>query len=314
MIKNKTINKSLYDFPKVKGKFKREFDLSKLNWFKVGGSAEVLFLPKDLEDLQNLLSSLKRNIPVIVLGAGSNTLIRDGGLAGIVIKLGKPFSNIDFLNDNKIQVGAAFNCIKLSRLLAKNNLSGLEFFSGIPGTVGGSIAMNAGAFGHETSDFLDGIKVLDRKGKIKKIMKNELKMTYRYSSIPKDNIIYEAIFRCKAGEKNKILKKISVLQKRRNMSQPIKNSTGGSTFKNPKNRKAWELIKLSGCEDMKVGGARLSKLHSNFIINSGNCSSSDIENLGELIREKVKSNLGINLNWEIKIIGSKQKHIRYFNG
>ena len=309
MFKNQLIN-----IPEVKGEIRKEYKLSQINWFKVGGDAEVLFLPKDLKDLRIFLSKLSENIPLTIIGAGSNTLIRDGGLGGVVVKLGKSFSALKILNDYRIQVGASYNCIKLSRILANKNLSGLEFFSGIPGTVGGAVSMNAGAFGSETSDFLVGIKVLDRKGNIKSYKRTELKMSYRFSMIPKSNIILEAIFNCKKDKSQNILKTIETFQKKRSNSQPIKNATGGSTFKNPDNAKAWKLIKDSGCEDMFEGGATLSKMHSNFIINSGNCSSADIEKLGEKIRKKVKAVKGINLEWEIKIIGSKKKYKRYFDG
>ncbi len=308
------IENKIYELPKAKGELKKKYKLSQINWFKVGGDAEVLFIPKNFEDLKYFLKELNNKVPVIILGAGSNILIRDGGLGGIVIKLGKAFSELEVFNELYVKVGAAYNCIKLSRKLAKWNLSGLEFFSGIPGTIGGAVYMNAGAFGSETSSVLEEIKILDRKGNLKKYTKEELKMSYRKSSITKSQVITEAVFKCKKKDGIKVLKKIKELEHQRNITQPIKYFTGGSTFKNPKDNKAWKLIKESGCQGMQVGGAKLSKLHANFIINSGKCTSSDIENLGEKIRDKVEANSGIKLEWEIKILGSKEKYKRYFNG
>ena len=312
-MKSQSLEKDiLFKIPSVRGILKRSYKLSDMNWFKVGGKAEVLFFPNDLKDLQNLIKKIDKNIPISVIGAGSNTLIRDGGLGGIVIKLGKPFCKLEVLKMNKVRVGAAYNCIKLSRKLAKQNLSGLEFFTGIPGTVGGAIFMNAGAFDVQTSNVLEEIKVLDKEGKIKKFFKEELKMSYRSALIPDNSIIIEATFICKKDKANKIFDKIKCFEKKRSRSQPIKKATGGSTFKNPKNRKAWKLIKDSGCEGMFVGKAKLSEMHSNFIINEGRCSSNDIETLGENIRKKVKDSFGVELEWEIKIIGSKKKYKRFF--
>ncbi len=309
------IEKKYYkiNVPKVRGEIKKDFNLSRLTWFKVGGKAEVFFIPKDKTDLINFLLKLDKNVPIKVLGAGSNTLVRDGGISGVTISLIKNFSKISYLKNCLVLVGAGVNCIKLSRDYTLKSLEGLEFFSGIPGTVGGAIKMNAGAYGKETSDMLEKVVTVNRNGKIKEYNKNELKMSYRKSSIDKNEIIIQALFKCKKGEKNKIEKCIKKLKEKREETQPIKLKTSGSTFKNPKKNKAWKLIKKSGCSKLKKGGASVSSLHSNFLVNNGIAKAKDVEELGKIIISKVKKNFGIKLNWEIKIIGTKNKYRKYFN-
>ncbi len=297
----------------IEGIVKRNFSLASSTWFKVGGNAELFYQPTSFEGLQKFLKAINPKVPLFVIGAGSNSLIRDGGIKGVVIHLGKKFSNIEVEKNFNIKVGAGFNCIKLSRDLAKLGIKGLEFFSGIPGTVGGAIKMNAGAYNFQTSDRLIYINCINRKGNVIKLDAKDYKMGYRKTNFPKDHIFCEALFSCEKGKKENLIKKISELSKQRKNTQPIKDNTGGSTFKNPKNYKAWQLIKSSGCEKLSVGGAHISELHANFIVNDGSASSSDIEELGEEIKKRVKRKFGINLEWEIKIVGNKvvSKEVHY---
>lgn len=293
--------------PKTSGRIFHNLSLSSLTWFKTGGKADLFFIPKGLEDLQKFLIQLDEITPTYILGAGSNTLFRDYGFDGVVIKLGKDFDYLETSNKRTIKVGAATNCIKLARKLAKKGIAGLEFFSGIPGTVGGAIKMNAGAYGRETSEFLEEIKVISKSGTIKKLKIKDYVMKYRETNFPEDCIFIEAKFFYKKNNIQENLNKIKELNKIRNLTQPIKEKTGGSTFKNPKNLKAWQLIQNSGCKSFRVGNATLSKIHSNFIVNNGGATSSNIEDLGEKIRKRVFEKSGINLNWEIKIVGKKMK-------
>ena len=291
----------------LNGKLYFNFNLASHTWLKTGGNADIFFIPQDVNDLKKFLKSIKNNLPFYILGAGSNTLFRDLGFDGAVIKLSKNFDYIKFINDKEFKVGAATNCIKLARLLAKNYASGLEFFSGIPGSIGGAIKMNAGAYGYETSKFLTKIKLLDSKdGKIKEILSKDYKMQYRHTSFPDKYIFLEATFKyIKNDNISENLKKINELVLQRELTQPIQEKTSGSTFKNPIHKKAWQLIQESGCENYKLGKAHLSRIHSNFIINEGGATSNDIEKLGEEIINKVHQKSGIKLVWEIKIIGRK---------
>lgn len=282
------------------------YELAPHTWLKAGGRADIFFMPDDIEDLQYFLKKINKQIPIFTLGAGSNTLFRDLGFNGVVIKLGKNFDYINFLSNQEFKVGAATNCIKMARFLAKNQAAGLEFFSGIPGSIGGAIRMNAGAYGCETSDYINKIKVINRQGKIKNILPDDYEMSYRQTSFPDEFIFLEATFKyIKNKQISENLIKIKKLNETRKLTQPITDKTSGSTFKNPKNMKAWKLIKDSGCKGLKVGKASLSNIHANFIINKGGASSTEIEDLGEEIRKRVLEKFGINLIWEIKIIGRR---------
>ncbi len=289
------------------GKVSYNFNLAPYTWLKTGGKADIFFIPEDVNDLKKFLNSINKNISFYVLGAGSNTLFRDFGFDGAVIKLSKNFDYIKFINNEEFRVGAATNCIKLSRFLAKNSATGLEFFSGIPGSIGGAIKMNAGAYGYETSKFLTKIKILNSKdGKIKEIFSKDYKMKYRKTSFPDEYIFLEATFKyLRNNNISENLQKINKLVSQRELTQPIQEKTSGSTFKNPLHKKAWKLIQESGCKNYKLGKAHLSKIHSNFIINRGGATSNDIEQLGEKIINKVYQKFGIKLVWEIKIIGRK---------
>ena len=301
------------NIPSVSGIIKKDFNLSKLTWFKVGGKAEVFFIPKDKTDRVSFLKKLDKNTPIKILGAGSNILIRDGGIRGVTISLVKNFSTISYLNNKRILVGAGMNCIKLSRYCVLKSLQGLEFFSGIPGTVGGAIRMNAGAYGKETSDILEKIVTVTKQGKIKEYKKEELKMSYRKNSLNKDEIILQALFKCKKGNKRLIQDNINKIREIRQITQPITLKTSGSTFKNPENLQAWKLIKQSGCSNLIKGGVKVSSLHSNFLVNQGIARAEDVEDLGKLIIKKVKKKFGLTLQWEIKIVGTKNKYRKYFN-
>jgi len=296
--------------PKVMGKVLFNSNMSSLTWLKAGGKAKIFYSPLDVSDLQNFLTKLDNKIPIYILGGGSNTLFRDLGYDGIVIKLNKKFDYHNISNKKKIKVGAATNCIKLARILANNGIGGLEFFSGIPGTVGGAIKMNAGAYGRETSSFLEEIKVINRTGEIKNIIAKEYEMGYRETNFPKDYIFLEATFLCKESDVKENLNIIKKLNKKRKLTQPITEKTSGSSFKNPKKFKAWKLIEESGCRSYKEGDACVSDMHANFIVNKGSATSSNIENLGESIKEKVLENFGIKLIWEIQIIGNKDISLR----
>lgn len=291
----------------LNGKLSFNFNLASNTWLKTGGNADIFFIPEDVNDLRKFLKSIKNNLPFYILGAGSNTLFRDFGFDGAVIKLSKNFDYVKFINDKEFKVGAATNCIKLARFLAKNSATGLEFFSGIPGSIGGAIKMNAGAYGHETSKLLTKIKLLDSKdGKIKEILSKDYKMQYRQTNFPDEYIFLEATFKyIKNDNISENLKKINELVSQRELTQPIQEKTSGSTFKNPLHKKAWKLIQESGCKHYKLGKAHISNIHSNFIINEGGATSNDIEKLGEIIINKVHQKFGIKLVWEIKIIGRK---------
>ena len=291
----------------LSGKLSFNSKLASYTWLKTGGNADIFFIPEDVNDLKKFLKSIKNNLPFYVLGAGSNTLFRDFGFDGAVIKLSKNFDYVKFINNKEFKVGAATNCIKLARFLAKNFATGLEFFSGIPGSIGGAIKMNAGAYGNETSKFLTKIKILDSKdGKVKEILSKDYKMNYRTTNFPDEYIFLEATFKYKKNDNvSENIKKINELVSQRELTQPIQEKTSGSTFKNPLHNKAWKLIQESGCKNYKLGKAHLSKMHSNFIINRGGATSNDIEKLGERIIYKVHQKFGIKLVWEIKIIGRK---------
>ena len=296
-------NKQLYN--KLKGKIKYDFNLSNQTWFKSGGSTKFYFEPYDEKELKIFLSAIDKENIIEILGAGSNTLVRDGGIAGVTIKLGKKFKEFKKLENNKILVGAGYNCIKLARKLANQGLSGLEFFSGIPGTIGGAIKMNAGAYEEETSNRLISIRAISFDGQINLIKREDIKMSYRKSSFASDLIFIEAIFQCEEGNVDENLGKLKALNQKRSETQPIKSNTGGSTFKNPSSLKAWKLIRESNSSELRVGKAKISELHANFIENEGGATSEDIESLGEIIKKNVKKKFGILLDWEIKIIGNK---------
>jgi len=287
--------------PKVRGELSINADIASSSWFKVGGPAELLYVPADELDLIDFIANLDPKIPVIVIGASSNILIRDGGIRGIVIKLGKSFKGIKLLN-NQLLVGGYVNNMMLAKYANNNNLLGYDFLSGIPGTLGGSIKMNAGCYGQEMSDLVIKVKVIDRLHGPLILSVNDLNLKYRESNLPNEAIIVSAYLKVnKETNYNSMI--VKDIKNKRLKSQPITELTGGSTFKNPPGHKAWELIDKAGCRGLSIGGAKISEMHTNFIINFNNATANDIETLGNLVRKKVFNNSGINLDWEVLKVG-----------
>ena len=280
--------------------------LSKYNWFNLGGSAELFFRPENENQLKEFLDDIKKNnLKISILGAGSNLLIRDGGIKGAVIKLGSKFSSIKLLDKKTIEVGASALDRKVSDYAKESGISGFEFLACIPGSIGGAIVMNSGCYGSEISNILYSMKIMDFEGKLKIIKKDEIKFSYREINLPKNSIILSAVFEGVISSKEIIEKKQNELINMKKKSQPSRIKTGGSTFKNQENKKAWSLIKESGCDNFFEGDAKISEKHSNFFINAGKASASDIEKLIFKVRQEVKNKTGVNLELEIKIIGDE---------
>jgi UDP-N-acetylmuramate dehydrogenase len=276
--------------------------LSDVTWFRVGGPAQVLFSPADEEDLAYFLSNLAPEIPVTVIGLGSNLLVRDGGVEGVVIRLARGFNEVTAEGD-RVKTGTAVPDVKVSRAAADAGLSGLAFYRGVPGAIGGALRMNAGAYGRETKDALIEARAVDRKGKLHVLKNSDFGYSYRHSGAPKDFIFTQATYQGAPGDPAKIAAEMDEITERRESTQPIKSRTGGSTFKNPPEKKSWQLIDAAGCRGLVVGDAQVSELHCNFLINRGNASAADIENLGEEVRRRVKENSGVELEWEIVRLG-----------
>lgn len=291
------------DLPKVRGKYKLNYNIAHLTWFKVGGNADILFKPEDSEDLAYFLKEKDPKLEVMVLGAGSNIVIRDEGIQGVVIKLGRSFTEIEEIPDGTFAVGAGCLNYNLAKFAATKSIQGFEFLVGIPGTIGGGVAMNAGAYGSEFKDLVISLEALDKEGNYKNFSCDEIGFSYRKNSLPPDLIFTKVIFKCEPGILSKIQAKMDEINKKRSETQPITEKTGGSTFANPVGHKAWKLIDDAGLRGHSIGGAYMSKKHCNFMINDGTASASDMEKLGEFVREKVKKTSGIELNWEIKRVG-----------
>ena len=282
-------------------------NLSKYSWFNLGGPADIFFRPENKEQLIEFLKEIKKNnYKIHILGAGSNTLIRDSGVKGVVIKLGSKFSDIKLLEKGTIEVGAAILDRKVSDFAKNNDIGNMEFLSCIPGSIGGAIAMNSGCYGSDISKVLVSIKVLDDKGNEKEIKNNEISFYYRSTNLPENYVILSAILRGKISSKKLIEKKQEELIQKKKESQPSRIKTGGSTFKNSNEKKAWMLIKEAGCDKLYVGDAKISKKHCNFFLNDGKAKTSDVEKLIHKVKKEVKSKTGIDLNLEIKIIGDEK--------
>jgi len=290
---------------KVSGQILFDSSLSKYSWFNLGGPAKVIFKPKNLNELSIFLKNTKGFEKIKVLGVGSNTLIRDGGFDGIIIKFGKSFSHISLFDKNTIIAGASTLDTNLSNFALENSLSGFEFLSCIPGTVGGGIRMNSGCYDEDVSKILVSVQAMDLNGMVKIIYSSDIKFSYRECNLDNNLIFISATFRGKKDNKQNIQKKINNLVERKKKDQPSKIKTCGSTFKNPENNKAWKLIRDSGCAGMKFGGAHISEKHCNFFVNEGNAKSSDLENLIYQVKNKVLKKTGINLELELQIIGEK---------
>ncbi len=299
---------SLDNLPKIKGEYRFDYPLAKVTWFGVGGNAKILFKPKDISDLSFFLKNKPKELPVICFGVFSNVIIKDEGFNGVIIRLGREFANIEKISDDKISAGCGALDANIARFSAENEISNLEFLIGVPGSLGGAIAMNAGAYGREIKDILIEATAIDEDGNILKLKNEDFNFKYRGSLIEKNlskKLIYcSAILQGEKSSKEKILEKMNFISSSREATQPVRAKTGGSTFKNPSNseKKAWQLIDEAGCRGLKIGGAVVSEKHCNFLINEGNATANDIINLGEEVRKRVYENSGIMLEWEIKII------------
>ena len=280
-------------------------NLSKYSWFNLGGPAKVVMKPKNLNELSIFLKNISHDHKIKVLGVGSNTLIRDGGFNGVIIKLGKSFSHISLFDENTIIAGASALDKSVSNYALENSLSGFEFLSCIPGTIGGGIRMNSGCYEDDISKILVSVQVMDLEGKMKVIYAKDIKFSYRNCDLSSDLIFISATLKGKRGSSKDIQHKINSLVEKKKKDQPSKIKTCGSTFKNPEGNKAWKLIKDSGCSEMAVGDASISKKHCNFFINNGNAKSSDLEELISQVKKKVLEKTGVNLELEIQIIGEK---------
>jgi UDP-N-acetylmuramate dehydrogenase len=289
--------------PELRGRLQPEAPLKDFTWFRAGGPAEVLYSPADEADLAYFLKHTPAGIPVTVIGLGSNLLVRDGGIEGVVIRLGRGFGEIKIEAGYRLRAGAAVPDVKVARAAADAGISGLSFYRGIPGGVGGALRMNGGAHGRETQEVLVEARAVDRKGEFHVLSVAELHYQYRHCGAPEDYIFTEALFQGDAGDPAKILAEMDGIAAYREEVQPIKSRTGGSTFKNPPGRKAWQLIDAAGCRGLSVGDAKVSEMHCNFLINEGNATGTDLETLGETVRARVKETSGVELEWEIKRLG-----------
>ena len=289
--------------PELRGKLKADAGLKDYTWFRVGGPAEVLYSPADEADLAYFLRNAPSDIPITTIGLGSNLLVRDGGIEGVVIRLGKGFGEIKVEEGSRLRAGAAVPDVKVARAAADAGISGLSFYRGIPGCVGGALRMNGGAHGRETKEVVVEARGVDRKGEVHVLPVAELHYEYRHCGAPEDLIFTEALFQGEPGDPAKILAEMDDIAAYREQAQPIKSRTGGSTFKNPPGKKAWQLIDAAGCRGLAVGDAKVSEMHCNFLINEGNASGADIEELGETVRARVQENSGVELEWEIKRLG-----------
>lgn len=300
---------SLLDrLPQVRGKLIENASLADITWLRVGGPAQVLFLPADAADLARFLAETPRDIEVRVLGAGSNTLVRDGGLPGVTVKLTPAFGQVEALENNRIRAGAAALDKMVAKAAAKAGIAGLEFYVGVPGAIGGALRMNAGCYGTETKDVLVEAVALDRTGRRIIAPVSELGYAYRHSDAPEDWIFIEAVFQGEADDPAAVTERMTAITERREASQPIREKTSGSTFKNPDpetsgGRSAWQLVDAAGWRGKPIGGARFSEQHCNFLINDGTATASDLETLGETVRAEVKAQFGVALHWEVKRIG-----------
>ena len=289
--------------PNLRGRMAANAPLADITWFRVGGPAQILLTPADEADLAYALQQLSEDFPVQVIGFGSNLLVRDGGVAGVVIRMGRGFGEIKVGEGHRLTAGTAVPDVKIARAAADAGISGLSFYRGIPGSLGGALRMNAGAHGRETKDTMIEARAVDRSGKIHVLALADMGFTYRHCAIPSDWIFTQATFQGTAGLPADIVKEMDEVADYREKNQPIKERTGGSTFKNPPGHSAWKLIDEAGCRGFRIGGAKVSEMHCNFLINDAQASGEDVETLGETVRARVKAKSGVTLNWEIIRIG-----------
>ena len=288
--------------PEVRGRLTENAPLSGITWFRVGGAAEIMFRPVDRDDLIEFLRARPADVPIIAIGVGSNLLVRDGGIPGVVIRLGRAFVGVE-IKDHVVTAGAGALDLNVAIACRNAGLSGLEFLSGIPGTIGGALRMNAGAYGTEMKDVLIDAETLDAKGDPRTLSADEMGFGYRHSLAPAETLFLSARMRGTPGDRDTIARRMSEISGSRKETQPIRARTGGSTFKNPPDARAWELIDAAGCRGLVIGGAKVSEVHCNFLINTGDATAADIEALGEEVRRRVRDDSGVELEWEIRRVG-----------
>jgi UDP-N-acetylmuramate dehydrogenase len=290
--------------PNLRGRLLANEPLGSLTWFRVGGPAQALFMPEDESDLAYLLANLSREIPVAAIGLGSNLIVRDGGVPGVVIRLGRGFNETKIEPGNRVRAGTAMPDLRVAKAAQEAGIAGLAFLRGIPGAIGGALRMNGGAYGRETKDILIEARGVDRAGNVRTYANAEMGFTYRHCGVGEDVVFTQALFEGAPGNPVAIAAEMDKITEAREATQPVKSRTGGSTFKNPPGHKAWQLIDAAGCRGLVIGDAQVSELHCNFLINRGSATAADIENLGEEVRRRVREQNGIELEWEIRRIGT----------
>ncbi len=288
--------------PKVRGSYAQNAPLKDLVWFRAGGPADVLFRPADVQDLCAFMAAKPGDLPVSVIGVGSNLLIREGGIPGVVIRLPAAFGKIERVSETRLRAGAAALDAAVARAAADLGIAGMEFLRGVPGTIGGALTMNAGCYGREIQDLFIEARAVDSRGRLVTLGVAEMGFAYRHSA-PKDVVFVDTVLQGTLDAPDLIRERMEALVEQRESTQPVRSKTGGSTFTNPPGRKAWQLIDEAGCRGLKHGAAQVSEMHCNFLINTGEASASDIEALGEEVRARVKAKSGVQLEWEIKRVG-----------
>ncbi|MEP3653580.1 MAG: UDP-N-acetylmuramate dehydrogenase [Litorimonas sp.] len=288
--------------PEVRGSLRADVSLAPFTWLRVGGAAEALFMPKDEADLAHFLSSVSDDVPVQILGVASNTIIRDGGIKGVVIRLGPAFGKVS-VEGLRVTAGAAALDKTVAKKAAVAGIAGLEFYAGVPGTIGGALRMNAGCYGAETRNVLVSVVALDRTGRRQVMSLDDMQYSYRHCGAASDLIFTEATYEGTPDDPSSILSRMDEITAKREASQPIREKTGGSTFKNPDGHSSWKLIDAAGCRGLRVGGAQMSEQHCNFMINADGATAADLEELGETVRAKVLETQGVQLDWEVRRIG-----------
>jgi UDP-N-acetylmuramate dehydrogenase len=299
---NRASGRLLDRLPLVRGRYSENVALAAMTWFRVGGAAEVMFRPADRDDLVHFLRERPRDVRLTVLGVGSNSLVRDGGIAGVVIRLGRGFADV-VVNGPEVEAGAGALDVNVALAARDKGVAGLEFLRGVPGTIGGALRMNAGAYGRETADVTVAAEAVDSSGEVHRVGPKELGFTYRHSAVPEDWIFTRAFLKGEAGDPKAIARRMAEITDARESTQPVRSRTGGSTFCNPPGKKAWQLIDAAGCRGLRRGGAQVSEQHCNFLINTGDASAADLEELGEEVRRRVKAASGVDLAWEIRLLG-----------
>jgi UDP-N-acetylmuramate dehydrogenase len=291
--------------PAVRGQLTADASLAEYTWFRVGGPADVLFQPADLDDLMGFLAAKPADVPVTVIGVGSNLLVRDGGVRGVVVRFGRALSKIERAGEDMIRAGAGAIDPTVAAFARDAGLAGLEFLTGVPGTIGGALRMNAGAYGGDMSQIVVSATLIDAQGSPKHLTAEEIAFSYRHCGVPENWTFVDCLLRGHAGDSAEIAAKMAAIRAAREDSQPLRTRTGGSTFANPPDNHAWKLVDEAGCRGLKVGGAQVSEKHCNFLLNLGGATAADIETLGEEVRARVKAKSGIELRWEIRRIGEK---------